>query len=92
MATHTHPMEQFEDDEELEFQAKVEEKFQKFCAKISAKNYEDPFMDDEPILLDEFDHIDIHIEICNNHQFVSEKENDKEEVEKNKRQIGEDER
>ena len=27
-------------------------------------------MDDEPILLDEFDHIDIHIEICNDDQFV----------------------
>jgi len=38
-----------------------EDKIQKFYAKISAKNYEDSFMDDEPILLDEFDHIDIHI-------------------------------
>ena len=27
-------------------------------------------MDDEPILLDEFDHIDIHIEICNDDQSV----------------------
>ena len=36
----------------------------------SAKNCEDPFMDDEPILLDEFDNIDIHIEICNDDKFV----------------------
>jgi len=27
-------------------------------------------MDDEPILLDEFHYIDIHIEICNDDQFV----------------------
>ena len=27
-------------------------------------------MDDEPIYLDEFDHADIHIEICNDDQFV----------------------
>ena len=47
-----------------------EDKFQKFCVKISAKNCEDPFIDDEPILLHEFDHIDIHIEICNDDQFV----------------------
>jgi len=30
-------------------------------------------MDDEPILLDEFDHIDIHVEICNDDQFVRSK-------------------
>ena len=28
-------------------------------------------MDDEPIYLDEFDHADIHIEICNDDQFVT---------------------
>jgi len=33
-------------------------------------------MDDEPILLDEFDNIDIHIKICNNDQFVK-SENEK---------------
>ena len=27
-------------------------------------------MDDELILLDEFDHIDIYIEICNDDEFV----------------------
>ena len=70
MVTHTHHMEQFKDDEDFEFQVKFENEFQKFCAKISAKNCEDPFVNDEPIFLDEFDHIDIHIKICNDDQFV----------------------
>ena len=65
MVTHTHHMKQFEDDEKIELEVKSEDEFQTFCAKISAKNCEDPFMDDEPILLDEFYHIDIQIEKCN---------------------------
>ena len=46
-------MEQFEDDEEIEFQAKFEDKFQMFCAKISAKNCEDVCIVDERLFLDE---------------------------------------
>jgi len=86
MVIHTHHMEQFEDDEEIEFQVKFEDEIKKFYAKISAKNYEDSFMDDKPILLDEFNHINIHIEICNDDQFVrSGWEDAKEEVKKKKR-------
>ena len=37
MVTYTRHMKQFENDEEFEFQAKFGDKFQTFCAKISAK-------------------------------------------------------